>query len=116
MKPLRVTPMYSLCEAAVLSMEFVRQDWRLTNGRICDDQQRPIRFQSTPLRPGSMFCLVRFSNRTARRNCRAARSGVMTSILGVIDVNLVVWLPALFVLGLVSLGVCWAFANGCGRI
>jgi len=40
----------------------------------------------------------------------------MTSILGVIDVNLVVWLPALFVLGLVSLGVCWAFANGCGRI
>jgi hypothetical protein len=34
----------------------------------------------------------------------------------VIDVNLVVWLPALFVLGLVCMGVCWAFIDGCERI
>jgi hypothetical protein len=27
--------------------------------------------------------------------------------------NLVVWLPAMFVLGLASLGVCYAFVIGC---
>jgi hypothetical protein len=31
-------------------------------------------------------------------------------------VNLVIWLPALFALGVVSMGLCWAFANGCERI
>jgi hypothetical protein len=30
--------------------------------------------------------------------------------------NLAVWLPALFVLGVVSMGVCLAFAEGCARI
>ena len=30
--------------------------------------------------------------------------------------NLVVWLPGLFVLGVVSMLACMAFAEGCGRI
>ena len=30
--------------------------------------------------------------------------------------NLYVWLPALFALGLVSLGVCLAFVTACERI
>jgi hypothetical protein len=30
--------------------------------------------------------------------------------------NLAVWLPALFVLGVVSMIACVAFAEGCGRI
>ena len=30
--------------------------------------------------------------------------------------NLVVWLPALYVLGLVSMAVCLAFAEACARI
>jgi hypothetical protein len=30
--------------------------------------------------------------------------------------NLVVWLPALFALGLVSLGVCYAFVSACEEI
>ncbi len=30
--------------------------------------------------------------------------------------NLVVWLPALFVLGVVSIYACLAFTEGCGRI
>jgi hypothetical protein len=30
--------------------------------------------------------------------------------------NLVLWLPALFVLGIASIGACLAFAEGCGRI
>jgi hypothetical protein len=30
--------------------------------------------------------------------------------------NLVVWLPAMFALGLVSMGVCLAFVNACERI
>ena len=30
--------------------------------------------------------------------------------------NLAVWLPALFVLGWVSLFACLAFTEGCGRI
>jgi len=30
--------------------------------------------------------------------------------------NLAVWLPALFVLGVVSLLLCIAFAEGCARI
>jgi hypothetical protein len=30
--------------------------------------------------------------------------------------NLVIWLPALFVLGLVSVGMCLAFAEACARI
>jgi hypothetical protein len=35
---------------------------------------------------------------------------------GVIALNLTVWLPALFVLGLVSMAACLAFAEGCARI
>jgi hypothetical protein len=30
--------------------------------------------------------------------------------------NLAIWLPALFVLGLVSMGACMVFAEGCARI
>lgn len=30
--------------------------------------------------------------------------------------DLVVWLPALFVLGIVSIALCLAFATGCERI
>jgi hypothetical protein len=30
--------------------------------------------------------------------------------------NLAVWLPALFALGVVSMAACMAFAEGCGRI
>jgi hypothetical protein len=30
--------------------------------------------------------------------------------------NLVYWLPGLFVLGLISLAACWAFTDGCERI
>jgi hypothetical protein len=30
--------------------------------------------------------------------------------------NLWIWLPALFALGLVSLGLCWAFIDACERI
>ena len=32
------------------------------------------------------------------------------------SMNLFVWLPAMFVLGLVSMGVCLAFAIGCEHI
>jgi hypothetical protein len=35
---------------------------------------------------------------------------------GVGPVNLIVWLPAMFVLGLASLGVCLAFVSACDRI
>jgi hypothetical protein len=30
--------------------------------------------------------------------------------------NLVVWLPALFVLGLATLGLMFAFASGCEKV
>lgn len=30
--------------------------------------------------------------------------------------NLVVWLPAMFLLGLASLGVCLVFVTGCEKI
>jgi hypothetical protein len=30
--------------------------------------------------------------------------------------NLVIWLPAMFVLGVVSMGLCLVFAEGCDRI
>ncbi len=30
--------------------------------------------------------------------------------------DLAIWLPALFVLGVVSMGLCWAFAECCDRI
>jgi hypothetical protein len=30
--------------------------------------------------------------------------------------NLAIWLPALFALGVVSMGLCWVFAEGCDRI
>jgi hypothetical protein len=30
--------------------------------------------------------------------------------------NLVVWLPAMFVLGLAVMAVCYAFLNGCEKI
>jgi len=30
--------------------------------------------------------------------------------------NLVIWLPALFALGLISISLCLAFAEGCARI
>jgi len=30
--------------------------------------------------------------------------------------NLVIWLPALFVLGVASMAACLAFAAGCARI
>jgi hypothetical protein len=30
--------------------------------------------------------------------------------------NLVIWLPALFVLGLVTLGLMFAFVAGCARV
>lgn len=30
--------------------------------------------------------------------------------------NLVVWLPAMFVLGLVSMGVCYAFIFACEEV
>jgi hypothetical protein len=30
--------------------------------------------------------------------------------------NLAIWLPALFVLGVISMTACMAFAEGCGRI
>ena len=32
------------------------------------------------------------------------------------SMNLVVWLPALFALGLVSMGVCYAFVSACEEI
>jgi hypothetical protein len=32
------------------------------------------------------------------------------------SMNLVVWLPALFALGLVSMGVCYAFVFACEEI
>jgi hypothetical protein len=35
---------------------------------------------------------------------------------GVIALNLAVWLPALFVLGVVSVVACIVFAEGCARI
>jgi hypothetical protein len=36
--------------------------------------------------------------------------------LGVMAMDLAVWLPAMFVLGLVSVAACVAFAEGCARI
>jgi hypothetical protein len=30
--------------------------------------------------------------------------------------NLAIWLPGLFALGVVSIGLCWAFAEGRDRI
>jgi hypothetical protein len=30
--------------------------------------------------------------------------------------NLLIWLPAMFLLGLVSMGVCYLFMEGCEKI
>jgi hypothetical protein len=30
--------------------------------------------------------------------------------------NLVIWLPGMFVLGLAAMGVCWLFMEGCEKI
>jgi hypothetical protein len=30
--------------------------------------------------------------------------------------DLAIWLPALFILGVLSIAACWAFAEGCARI
>lgn len=30
--------------------------------------------------------------------------------------NLLIWLPALFGLGVISMGICWIFAEACDRI
>jgi hypothetical protein len=30
--------------------------------------------------------------------------------------NLVIWLPAMFLLGLVSMGLCYAFIDACEKI
>jgi hypothetical protein len=38
------------------------------------------------------------------------------AIEGVMTMNLAIWLPALFVLGVASMGLCLAFAAGCFRI
>jgi hypothetical protein len=40
----------------------------------------------------------------------------VVSIHGATAMNLVFWLPALFVLGVVSMAACLAFAEGCARI
>ena len=30
--------------------------------------------------------------------------------------NLVIWLPGMFVLGLAAMGACWLFMEGCEKI
>jgi hypothetical protein len=30
--------------------------------------------------------------------------------------DLAIWLPSLFILGVLSVAACWAFAEGCARI
>jgi hypothetical protein len=35
---------------------------------------------------------------------------------GVRTMDLVIWLPGLFALGVLSIAACWAFAEGCVRI
>jgi hypothetical protein len=30
--------------------------------------------------------------------------------------NLAIWLPAMFILGLLAMGLCYAFLKGCERI
>jgi hypothetical protein len=47
------------------------------------------------------------SFRTAFEGCAGRKERLM---------NLVVWLPALFALGLVSMGVCYAFVLACEEI
>ena len=34
----------------------------------------------------------------------------------VVSMNLIVWLPAMFFLGLVSMGLCYAFIGACEKI
>ena len=55
------------------------------------------------------------------RDCRSDQGSVgvpgdVGPLRGVIALNLAVWLPALFMLGVVSLLLCIAFAEGCARI
>ncbi len=40
----------------------------------------------------------------------------MTGLYGSIVMNLLIWLPALFILGIVSMAACLAFTEGCDRI
>jgi hypothetical protein len=35
---------------------------------------------------------------------------------GATEMNLTIWLPSLFALGVLSIAACWAFAEGCARI
>jgi hypothetical protein len=50
----------------------------------------------------------------SRRNAGCVTAHVFD--LGVIAMDLWVWLPALFGLGVVSMGLCLLFAAGCARI
>ena len=63
-------------------------------------------------------CLY-LSQRDARRNdhptCRA-KIRIVHKLRGRTRMNLVVWLPLLFVLGLAGMGVCGWFLLGCERI
>jgi hypothetical protein len=42
--------------------------------------------------------------------------GLKSKIKGATAMNLAFWLPALFVLGVVSMTACLAFTEGCARI
>jgi hypothetical protein len=39
-----------------------------------------------------------------------------TAVGGITAMNLVVWLPAMFVLGLVVMGLCYAFIDACEKV
>jgi hypothetical protein len=47
-----------------------------------------------------------------RKNCRQST----THLAGATAMNLWVWLPGLFALGVISMLLCMAFAEGCDRI
>jgi hypothetical protein len=66
-------------------------------------------------RPGAMrSCCGSAASGNAALSEKLHRAG---RILGTErSMNLVVWLPAMFVLGLVSMGVCYAFIFACEEI
>jgi hypothetical protein len=72
---------------------------------VCLDFQNSIR--SIP-----MSDVVMLAPRRQPRTMRRAD----IHLQGATEMNLTIWLPSLFALGVLSIAACWAFAEGCARI
>jgi ABC-type Fe3+ transport system permease subunit len=73
---------------------------------VVANQRRPAGLRRLMLAHRRRSSISR-SSRFPRRRRPSGKEALM---------NLVVWLPALFALGLVSMGVCYAFVSACEEI